>query len=98
MHEWQSPRHLADHFRKHGRRMGLRTVEEFDASARATIAKGTIFGYEDDRTGEWRIGCYDRATGRFTVVTSDDRFIVSHFASDESYVLLLTDSTYGEQP
>jgi hypothetical protein len=60
------------------------------------IARGTIFGYEDDKPGEWRIGCYDSTTGRFTVITDDDRFIVSHFASDEDYAAGLTDSTYKE--
>ena len=98
MPEWRTPKHLADHFAKHARRMGFETTEAYDASARATIARGTIFGYEDDETGEWRVGYYDRLAGLFTAVSDDDRYIVTHYPCDEDYVLDLTDSTYGEQP
>ena len=73
MHEWQSPKYLAAHFRKHGWRMGLHSLEAYYASARATIERGTVFGYDDDDTGERRVGCYDRSSGRFTIVSDDDR-------------------------
>ena len=98
MPEWRSPKRLVDHFEKHGQRMGLDNIDAYDASARATIARGTIFGYEDEETGEWRVGYYDREAGLFTAVSDDDRYIVTHYPSDEDYVLDLTDSTYGDQP
>lgn len=96
MHEWQTRRYFEDHFRKHGRKIGARTIEEYDASARRTIEHGTIFSFEDDTTAERRVGCYDRAASLLTILSDDDRWIVSHFPCDEGYLLDLTDTTYGE--
>lgn len=96
MHEWISRQRLEDHYNKHGRYLRTRTIEEYVASALDTIARGTIFGYDDPRSGERRIGCFDRATGRFTAITDDDRYIVSHFRSDEAYVIGLPDSAGGQ--
>ncbi len=58
MSEWQSFRYLADHFEKHGRSVGARCAEEYDASARALLARdGTVtFSYEDATTYEIRVG------------------------------------------
>lgn len=97
MHEWQSSKYLADHFAEHGWKIGARTIEEYDASARSTIERGTIFSYEDDTTSERRVGCYDRVSGFLTILSDDDRWIVSHFPCAEIYVKLLFNSTYGRE-
>ena len=78
--EWQSRTHLEDHFADHGREVGARTVEEYDASARAVVARADmIFSYEDPTTGLIRVGSYESETGLFTALSHDDRWIVSHF-------------------
>ncbi len=87
MLDWQSSRHLEDHFADHGRDVGARTIEEYDASARATLARSDIiFSYDDPTTGLRRVGCYDRETRLFTVLSDDDRWIISHFATDDGYI------------
>ena len=87
MPEWQSREHLEGHFADHGREVGARTVEEYDASARAVVARADmIFSYEDPTTGLLRVGCYDVQTGLFTALSDDDHWIVSHFATDDDYV------------
>jgi hypothetical protein len=85
---------LEDHFAGHGREVGAATIEAFDASARSTVARGTIFSYDDRGTGERRIGHYDRATGLFAALDEDER-IVTHFRCTEGYVLNLPRSTYA---
>ncbi len=94
MYEWESREHLDDHFADHGPEVGAGTLEDFDASAQRTVARGTIFSYEDRGTGEPRIGHYDRATGLFAALNEDER-IVTHFRCVEEYVLELPRSTYG---
>ncbi len=96
MVEWQSRKYVEDHFRKHGRKIGARTIEEYDASARRTIERGTIFSFEDDTTSERRVGCCDRVEGLLTILSDDDRWIVSHFPCDEEYLLDLINTTFGE--
>jgi hypothetical protein len=59
-----------------------------------TLDVGTYCEYLDDRTGEWRTGCYHRETRRLTVL-DEDELIVSHFFCAEWYVEALTNSTYG---
>ena len=87
MHEWQSREHLEDHFRTHGREVGAWTLDEYDASARAVIARADmIFAYEDWETGLIRVGCYDSVTGLFTIMSDDDRWIVSHFLPHPDYI------------
>ncbi len=86
--DWQSPRHLATHFRDHGREVGAATVEAYDASARAIIAADdTItFSYEDETTFERRVGVYQPTTGLLTIMSDDDRWIISHMRCDSIYV------------
>jgi hypothetical protein len=95
MAEWRSRADLEDHFRKHGARVGVRTVEEYEASSREVIDIGTYLEYRDRETGAWRVGYYDRATERFVAVTGDELEIVSHFRADERYVSGLWRSTYA---
>ena len=66
MAEWGSGERLARHFRRHGRRLGCATIQEYDASAQETIDIGTQFEYRDPDSGVWRMGWYDRLSQRFT--------------------------------
>jgi hypothetical protein len=43
--EWRDRRALERHFRLHGRRLRVRTIEEYDRSAGETIDVGTQFAY-----------------------------------------------------
>jgi len=96
MAEWQSPKHLSDHFEKHGRAVGARTVEEYDASARAILARddAIVVSYEDRSTGLRRVGVYDESDALITVLSDDDRWIVNHFRARRSYLRRLLRSTY----
>ena len=94
MFDWESRAHLEDHFTAYGPEIAASTIEEFDASARRTVAGGTIFSYEDRTTGEPRIGHYDRATGLFAALNENER-IVTHCRCTEGYVLNLPRSTYA---
>lgn len=95
MAEWQSSSHLEDHFIEHGRELGCRTVIEYDISAQATLMVGTYFTYYHEGASEERTGCYDRSTGRFVALNSDDE-IVSHFRCEGWYLKGLPYSTYEE--
>ena len=95
MAEWRSREELEHHFGLHGDDVGARTIEEYEVSAREVIERGTLFEYEDIRSGDWRLGYYDRATQRFTAVTDDDRWIVTHFRCPERYVENLPGSYYA---
>jgi hypothetical protein len=88
MPEWQSRRHLEDHFAEHGREVGARTIDEYDASARALITRDDvlIFGFVDDETGLDRVGLYDEETRLFTVLSDDDRWMVTHFRTRQGYI------------
>jgi len=93
--EWRSSAHLEDHFIEHGRELGCRTPAEYDASAQATLLVGTYFTYYHEGAGEERTGCFDRVTGRFVVLNSEDK-IVSHFLAEDWYLRGLPYSTYDE--
>jgi hypothetical protein len=92
--EWKSQRHLHAHFGLHGRRLRLRTESAYDESARNTIEVGTRFNYRDPESREWRIGFYDRVTGRLTVLSDDETEIVTHYRCPERYVENLLSSDY----
>ena len=95
MAEWQSPEHLSDHFRRHHRLLGVRTIAAYDASARAIIEVGTYFEYRDPDTAEPRVGYYEPATRRFTALSDDESTILTHFRCPERYVRdTLEGSTY----
>lgn len=96
MPEWQSRGHLEDHFAKHGREVGARTVEEYDSSARGLIHRDDviIFSYQDRVTGLTRVGIYDQHASVVTILRDDDRWIINHFRTDPSYLEELPWSTY----
>lgn len=96
MTAWMSEAHLLDHFEIHGRKMGFRTAEEYDASAQATLETGTYFTYFDDGAGEERLGCFDRLTGLFVALTEDSEEIVTHFATTVQYIRRLPYNNYEE--
>jgi hypothetical protein len=96
MARWRTEAHLRDHFRDHGRELGCSTIEEYDASAQATLDLGAYFEFFDDTAEESRIGCYDRFRGRLTILDTDDQ-IVSHFRCPEWYVSGLLHNTYDPQ-
>lgn len=96
MSEWMSRDDLERHFGLHGRDVGARTLEAYEASSKDVVERGTLFEYEYGPTGERRLGYYDRDTRRFTAVTEDDRWIKTHFRCPEYYVRdILTGSTYA---
>ena len=96
MAEWRTREELEAHFALHGRDVGARTVEEYEASSKDVLGRGTLFEYEDGATGEPRLGYYDRDTRRFTAVTEDDRWIKTHFRCPEWYIGdILIGSTYA---
>lgn len=93
MADWRTAAHLRDHFRDHGRELGCSTIEEYDASAQATLDHGTYFEYYDDTRQETRTGSYDHSAERLTILDADDR-IASHFPRPEWYVAGLPESNY----
>jgi hypothetical protein len=96
MADWRSRGELEAHFHQHRRALGLRTIEEYDDSARETVAVGTYFEYRDLATDEWRVGYYEPATERFTGLTDDEAIIMTHFRCPERYVArTLRGSTYA---
>lgn len=56
MAEWKSRERLEWHVGLHARDVGARTVEEYEASSKDVVERGTLFEYEDLDTGEWRNG------------------------------------------
>jgi hypothetical protein len=65
-------------------------------SSHVTIQVGIRFEFEDRKTGRDRVGYYDRATNRLTVLTDDELFILSHYlpTRGEVYIRGLIRSTY----
>ena len=88
MPKWQSRKHLEDHFADHGGEVGARTVEEYDASARALLGRDdvTVFAYEDWETNFTRVGIFDANSGLFTFPSDDELWIVSHFRAERGYI------------
>ncbi len=96
MAAWKTEQHRLDHFQEHRAEFGNCSIDEFDASAQRTLDTGTYFEYFHIGSGETRIGCFDRASGGFTVLDEDDH-IVSHFRCDEVYVRRLPYNNYDPQ-
>ena len=95
MADWTSRGDLEKHFRQHRRELGVSTIEEYDESARETIAAGTYFEYRDLQTDDWHVGYYDRSTRRFVALSADEFVILTHFRCPERYVARsLRGSTY----
>ncbi len=76
--EWISRSELSRHFRKHGQKFPYSTEAQYEASSLSTIQLGSPFTFKN-RRGVPRIGYYHSGTNRLTMVTDDDRFIVTHF-------------------
>jgi hypothetical protein len=86
---WRSSKHLEDHFVLHGAEVEAATVEQYDASANATLLRAdVVFEYDDPRTGEPRVGSFEVATGLFVAVDEDDE-IVTHCRTDTDYIRFL---------
>ncbi len=86
--EWQSRKHLEDHFDQHGHGVGTSTAEQYDASARALLVhpNSIDFRYVDRTTDLTRVGVYDPQSGLFTVLSDDDRWIINHLRVSQSYI------------
>lgn len=96
MAEWISDEILVRHFRRHRRRLGCATIQQYEASARETIEIGTQFEYRDPESGAWRMGWYGRLGQRFTATDEAGLFIRTHFRCPERYVAeTLPGSTYA---
>ena len=57
----------------------MRSVADYDASARATIRVGKRFTYRDPDTGEPRVGYFAMGSGKLTILQQDEAVILSHF-------------------
>ena len=93
---WRDREALEDHFENHKDKFGAITIEDYEASALDTITVGEPFRYTDRGSRRQHRGYYDRATGRFTGVSSNGRRIFTHFKPDdgEDYVRGLPNTTY----
>jgi hypothetical protein len=95
MAEWKTPEHLTEHFPEHRGELRVRSVAEYDASAQETITLGVRFSYRHRTTHEHHVGYFHRESSRF-VATTPDGLIVTHFQTDEAYVVGLPQSTYHD--
>ena len=93
---WVSHVRLQWDFRKHGHEFPFSTVGDYEGSSIDTVVDGVRFEFEDRKSGRDRVGYYDRATNRLTVLTDDELFILSHYrpTRGEAYVRGLLRSTY----
>ncbi len=92
--QWRSPTKCRDHFLWHGSRLRVTTVSAYDQSARATIQRGTRFTYTDVSAGTARVGYFEPGNGRFTALSADEAWILTHFRATEHYVRTRPDSDY----
>jgi hypothetical protein len=95
MAEWRTREHLEDHYWQHRDEFPRHSVQQYDASAKETIAIGVEFSYIDRVTRLRRTGYFHRDSSRFTVLGVNG-YIHSHFRTDEAYVADLIDSTYQD--
>jgi hypothetical protein len=93
---WVSPNRLRWDFGKHGHEFSFTTVQEYERSSLETISVGVRFEFEDRKSGRLRVGYYDVAMNRLTVLTDDELVILSHYrpTRGEPYVQGLLRSTY----
>lgn len=99
--QWPSPAAAAKKFALHRKDFAwgypplpLTDVAAYEQSAHETIRDGVRFTSTDDSTRRPRIGYFQPSSGRFVVVSSDDRVIISHFRADDDYPYTLVDSDY----
>jgi len=78
----------------HGRGVGAATEQEYDESARETIRRGARFTYRERSSRVRRVGYFERATGRFTVMNEYETRIRSHFLTSERQLRTLPESDY----
>jgi hypothetical protein len=91
--QWTSVDDLEDHFRRHGREVGARSVEQYAEIALAVIRDGILFEY---RLGaRRRLGRYHIRRHLFVALQEDGETILSLDHKSENYVRTLPDSTYG---
>jgi pyocin large subunit-like protein len=93
---WVSNGVLRGHFVKHGQKFPYSKIDEYEESAIETAVSGVRFTYHDPKNGDPRVGCYEKATNRFTALTDDGLYIVTHFPPDrgEQYCRSLPATTY----
>jgi hypothetical protein len=93
--DWKSIADLEDHFRRHGRTVGVRTVAQYAALSLTVIREGIPFQY---RLGvRKRLGRYHVRRRLFVALQDDDQTILSLDRKTENYVRNLPDSTYGTE-
>lgn len=92
--QWPDPDDLTDHFALHGAEVHQSREDLYDRSARETIRFGTRFSCRNPRTLVLRVGYFNSRTRRVTILSADERRILSHFACDEAYVRRQLDSDY----
>jgi pyocin large subunit-like protein len=93
---WVSQFRLRTDFGKHGPEFPFSTVDEYEESSLDTFRVGARFEFEDRKSGRDRLGYYDKATNRLTVLTDDGLLILSHYrpTQGETYLRRLKRSTY----
>jgi hypothetical protein len=94
---WVHQTELLMHYRKHGSKLPVQSVQEYEASALDTIRAGVRFTFVDTAKGLQRVGYYDSVTNRLTVLSDDELLILSHSPPDrgEQYVRDRPGSTYS---
>jgi hypothetical protein len=92
--QWVSDAYRQKKFAAHGHRLRVRSVAEYDSSARDVIAQGARFTYTHGNPPAVRVGYYDAWRSRLTVLDEDEVTIINHMHAPESYVRGLPDSDY----
>lgn len=90
---WRDRDTLENHFRRHGREVNARLIEQYDSLAHQTVGRGVRFTFR--RTSQIRTGYYDERRRWLVVVDEDKRLILSLSRRNERHVRMLVDSTYG---
>jgi hypothetical protein len=91
---WGDPPTRWNHYTKHRNTLGVATEQEHDVSARETIRRDVRFTYRDRSSRARRVGYFERATGRFTILNERETRIRSHFLTSERQIRALPESDY----
>ena len=91
---WGDPPARWNHYTKHRNTLGVATEQEYDESARDTERCGRRFTFRDRSSGARRVGYFERATGRFTVLNERETRIRSHYVTSERQIRGLLESDY----
>ena len=73
MADWKTRSTLEDHFRRHGKEVGARSVDDYARLADLKIPEGTRFTYR--MTGKLRIGYYHERSKRFVVLDDEGKLL-----------------------